>query len=131
MTSEQWLQVKEAFDHTRALSAELRERAVAEIADEEVRNEVEELVKAFDRSPEFLERPAILNEPFASAATSVSGQRLGNHMLVRRIGEGGMGIVYEAHRADGEFEQRVAVKLVRCWLTSNRESSDSGPSGES
>lgn len=39
--------------------------------------------------------------------------RIGPYQLVRRIGTGGMGSVYEAARADAEFEQRVAVKLMR------------------
>ena len=33
--------------------------------------------------------------------------------IVRELGSGGMGAVYLAERADGEFEQRVAIKVVR------------------
>ena len=33
--------------------------------------------------------------------------------MVREIGRGGMGRVFLAERADGEFEQRVAVKLLQ------------------
>src|SRR5690606_2456991 len=35
------------------------------------------------------------------------------YRIVREIGRGGMGAVYLAERADGEFDQRVAVKLVK------------------
>ncbi len=41
------------------------------------------------------------------------GERIGPYRLVRLVGQGGMGSVYEAERADGQFEQRVAVKLLR------------------
>lgn len=41
------------------------------------------------------------------------GQRLGSYRIVRRIGAGGMGVVYEAVRDDHEFEKRVAIKLVQ------------------
>src|SRR5262249_51468498 len=41
------------------------------------------------------------------------GQRLGAWNITRLIGRGGMGDVYEATRADGNFEQRVAVKLLQ------------------
>ena len=33
-------------------------------------------------------------------------------MLRRFLGRGGMGAVYRAHRADGEFDQEVAIKLL-------------------
>ena len=38
--------------------------------------------------------------------------RIGPYRLLEQIGEGGMGRVYLAERADGEYEQRVALKLV-------------------
>lgn len=41
------------------------------------------------------------------------GQRCGPYRLVSMIGRGGMGVVYLAERADGEVNQRVAVKLLR------------------
>ena len=46
------------------------------------------------------------------------GQRLGNWTLVRAIGMGGMGEVFEARRADGQFEGRAAVKLLRRGMDS-------------
>lgn len=39
-------------------------------------------------------------------------RRAGPFELERLIGRGGMGAVYLAHRADGQFEQKVAVKLI-------------------
>ncbi|HEX4479865.1 MAG TPA: serine/threonine-protein kinase [Rudaea sp.] len=41
------------------------------------------------------------------------GTRIGPYRVVRPLGSGGMGVVYVAERADGEFEQTVALKLVR------------------
>ncbi|MGM9484812.1 protein kinase domain-containing protein [Roseateles sp. NT4] len=40
------------------------------------------------------------------------GLLLGPWKLVRRLATGGMGEVYEGERADGRFEQRVAIKLM-------------------
>ncbi|MEM9557871.1 MAG: protein kinase [Acidobacteriota bacterium] len=40
------------------------------------------------------------------------GHRLGHYRIVQRIGVGGMGEVYLAERADGEFERRVALKIL-------------------
>lgn len=41
------------------------------------------------------------------------GTQIGTYVLVREIGRGGMGVVYQAVRSDGEFTHAVAVKLVR------------------
>jgi serine/threonine-protein kinase len=46
------------------------------------------------------------------------GTLIGPYRVVREIGRGGMGVVYQAERADGEFDQRVALKLVRGGLDS-------------
>ena len=47
-----------------------------------------------------------------------SGQRIGAYELLRRVGRGGMGEVYEARRPGADFEQRVAIKLLRLGLDS-------------
>jgi serine/threonine-protein kinase len=39
--------------------------------------------------------------------------RVGPYRLLRLLGEGGMGRVFLAERADGEFRQQVALKLMR------------------
>ncbi len=41
------------------------------------------------------------------------GDLLGAWRLQRRLGQGGMGAVYLAERADGHFEQLAAIKLIR------------------
>jgi len=40
------------------------------------------------------------------------GKCVGPYQLDRLLGRGGMGAVYLAHRADGEFQQQVAIKLI-------------------
>ncbi len=39
--------------------------------------------------------------------------RIGHYRLIQRIGSGGMGDVWLAERADGEYQQRVALKLLK------------------
>jgi serine/threonine protein kinase/tetratricopeptide (TPR) repeat protein len=41
--------------------------------------------------------------------------RCGAYRLRRLLGRGGMGSVYLGERADGEVEQRVAIKFLRFW----------------
>ncbi|MCC6243641.1 MAG: serine/threonine protein kinase [Gemmatimonadaceae bacterium] len=58
--------------------------------------------------------PAVLSaalrdgEPF-----TMSGRRIGNYVLTRLLGTGGMGAVYEGTRDDAQFAMRVAIKLLR------------------
>ena len=41
------------------------------------------------------------------------GKRVGAYVIIREIGQGGMGTVYLAARADGYFEKQVAIKLLK------------------
>jgi serine/threonine protein kinase len=41
-----------------------------------------------------------------------TARRIGPYQLERLLGRGGMGAVYLAHRADGQFRQQVAIKLI-------------------
>ncbi|MEP6936812.1 MAG: FlgO family outer membrane protein [Chthoniobacterales bacterium] len=40
-------------------------------------------------------------------------RRIGSYVTIREIGRGGMGAVYLAKRADGEFEKQVAIKILK------------------
>ena len=60
---------------------------------------------------------ALTPDPPAATQT-LSGARLGNYLLSRLLGQGGMSSVYLARRDDGQFEQTVAVKLMSPHLAS-------------
>ncbi|NBB86221.1 MAG: tetratricopeptide repeat protein [Bacteroidetes bacterium] len=47
-----------------------------------------------------------------------AGERVGPYRIVRPLGRGGMGAVFLAARADGQFEQQVALKLIRAGAAS-------------
>jgi len=63
-----------------------------------------------DRDVKKLVDELLPEEPPTSDAT---GRLIGKYRILHRVGEGGMGVVYEAERADGTFEQKVAVKLLK------------------
>jgi eukaryotic-like serine/threonine-protein kinase len=48
----------------------------------------------------------------------LSGETVGVYRLIHPLGRGGMGEVYLGERADGRFEQKVAVKLVKRGMDS-------------
>jgi len=41
------------------------------------------------------------------------GERIGAYAVISELGRGGMGAVYLAERADGQFEKRVAIKVLK------------------
>jgi tetratricopeptide (TPR) repeat protein len=47
-----------------------------------------------------------------ASVPAVLSDRIGPYLLDRLLGRGGMGAVYLAHRADGQFDQQVAIKLI-------------------
>ncbi|MBP7777104.1 MAG: protein kinase [Acidobacteria bacterium] len=56
-------------------------------------------------------------EAGASAADPHLGLRLGHYEITTLIARGGMAAVYEARRADDQFQQRVAVKIMDLRLS--------------
>lgn len=74
--------------------------------------EVQSLLHAARSVGDFLQGPAML-APEPAPDEIPQGMRVGAWRITRRIGRGGMGVVYEAERAEGDFHQRVAVKLLR------------------
>ena len=56
------------------------------------------------------------DEPEDPSPDSRVGSRVGAYRLEALVGQGGMGEVYRARRADEVYEQEVAVKIVRSGL---------------
>ncbi len=119
-----WLIVKSLFDQVVELPANQRElRISAADVGEATRAEVRSLLAhhADETSVgSFLSEPAaaqVLGD--ASAANSREGDRFGAWRIVRALGSGGMGDVFEAARADGSFEGRAAIKLLKRGMDSD------------
>jgi len=90
----------------------------------DLRREAQQLLERVDHARRFLTSPpaniaaAIVAEADDTAG-SVPGRRIGAYSIVREIGRGGMSRVLLARRADGQFEQHVALKLLRPGLDSD------------
>lgn len=65
-----------------------------------------------ERARSFLQTSAPFGEA-AAAPRLAKGGRVGAWEVAELLGSGGMGEVYKAHRADGGFDQLVALKLAR------------------
>lgn len=92
--------------------------------DETLRTEVESLLAHSDAGSRFLATPAIGADLVASIANDspatdeLLGSSVGPYRIERRIASGGMGTVYLASRADAQFTQQVAVKVVKRGMDS-------------
>ncbi|HET9209750.1 MAG TPA: serine/threonine-protein kinase [Thermoanaerobaculia bacterium] len=114
MTPERWQQIKAVLEE--ALEREEPERAgfldAACQGDDELRREVESLAATETEIGDFIETP-VFRIRLDEVEPLAVGERIGVWRIVREIGRGGMGAVYLAERADQEFEQTVAIKVVR------------------
>jgi eukaryotic-like serine/threonine-protein kinase len=87
-----------------------------------VRRYVESLVLSYEQAGSFLEQPAVIGGagPLPENEADVwAGRRIGPYEIIDEIGEGGMGAVYRARRADDQYQKQVAIKLVRSGLATS------------
>ncbi len=120
-----WQSVDRLFSAALELPESERSAFVARQCGDDVglRGAVEQLLDAEQRSATLFtavgdERDELLREAFDEpAADSRAAARIGEHLgpwrLTALLGEGGMAWVYLAERADGRWQQQVAVKLLR------------------
>ncbi|HJS47877.1 MAG TPA: protein kinase [Gemmatimonadales bacterium] len=115
MDGERWARLDDLFHRAAALGREDRAAFLArECADDPaLRVELGRLLAGHDRAGGFIEEPLLAQRNLEDLAPSLEGRRIGAWRIVREVGRGGMGAVYLAERADGAFEQRVAIKLVK------------------
>jgi non-specific serine/threonine protein kinase/serine/threonine-protein kinase len=120
MKPERWQRIKAIFQAALERAPEERTAFVAQACadDETLRPEVESLLKEQDALPRTVETAVEdgLVARLLGQAQQVEGKRIGPYRVIRELGQGGMGAVYLAERADGQFHQLVALKLIRRGL---------------
>ncbi|MEW6365697.1 MAG: serine/threonine-protein kinase [Acidobacteriota bacterium] len=117
MTSERHTRVKEIFLRACRLPADERPALVmSECAgDEEMQSEVLSLLEFH---PTGSEEAEAVDDGLPALEDTVP-QRIGNYRVLQRLGEGGMGIVFEAEQ-ETPVRRRVALKLVK-WGMDTKE----------
>ncbi len=88
--------------------------------DVELRKEVESLLYSSGQTMGFLHQPVLQAAQQIATEEELSGKRIGAYQLLRLLGEGGMGKVYLAARADDLYKKEVAIKTVQGGLGQSR-----------
>ncbi len=112
MDADRWQKIKGILEE--ALEVDPAERACfldKRVKDSEIRREVESLLAFDGQNGDELEGSAFASADFRFAENHI-GKSFGHYKILEKLGEGGMGAVYLAERDDGEFRQRVAVKVI-------------------
>lgn len=123
MSPEKWQQIKNIIADALSLTPDERPEFLAAACgtDAELRGEVESFLEYEKREGSFLEDPALDFELLKTAENEFAGftgQQIGNYRIIREIGSGGMGVVFLAERTEGDFFQRVAVKILKRGINS-------------
>jgi serine/threonine-protein kinase len=116
---ERWGQIKEILASALDLSPSERDSFILKACgeDEALRAEVASLIAHRGEADAILENSP-MPEVFSSSTSSPIGRQMGAYRIVREAGQGGMAVVYEAQRANQEFEKHVAIKMLQPGINS-------------
>jgi serine/threonine-protein kinase len=120
MNSERWEKIGIIFDEALKLSEPERSNFIKSACghDIEMINEVRSLIEADSNVPSVLKAQAA-DAINIRSHINYEGKIIGNYKVIKQIAEGGMGSVFLAERADGQFEQKVALKIIKPGMNSN------------
>ncbi|MFI4954228.1 MAG: serine/threonine-protein kinase, partial [Burkholderiales bacterium] len=127
MDTQRWQRIGAIFDEMVEAPADARAGLLDRLCgnDIQLRREVEALLVAdgaadrFDRGVDSARNAAVVDWANNDDVEAVrAGDRVGPWQLIAELGRGGMGVVWLAERADGQFEQRAALKLIKRGMDS-------------
>lgn len=114
-----WTRMRDVFQAALQVPADERTSFVQhQCDDDEMRGEVLRLLSLHDESQDFLESPFQSPRPTAPGGSDpLIGHEIDGFRILRRIGAGGMGVVYEAEQQ--QPLRRAAIKLLRPGFATN------------
>jgi eukaryotic-like serine/threonine-protein kinase len=113
-----WNRIESVFHRALGTSAAERSVLLDQLcgSDLTIRREVGEMLEAHERDQGLIaERRFVFDDvqPTPLDHQLAEGARIGPYRIISLIGAGGMGDVYRAERADGAYQQTVALKVLR------------------
>ncbi len=114
MDPARWKQLRELYDQVVDTPPADREAVIRRVCrgDEDLAADLRTLFEPGGEAEALFD--GIISDAAATLLEpSLDGARIGPYEIVSELGEGGMGAVYLADRVDGQFEQRVALKIIK------------------
>jgi serine/threonine-protein kinase len=127
MDTQRWQRIGSIFDAVAEAPVAERDDLLARLCSDDatLRMEVERLIAAdargrqFERGTHSARASAAAEWADAADADADKDSRIGSWRLLRELGRGGMGVVWLAERADGQFQQQAALKLIKRGMDSD------------
>jgi serine/threonine-protein kinase len=109
-----WDRLQELFHNAVDLGVDERERFLERecAGDPEMHRRIVAMLMAEGTAPDGTLAGAIGAAADQLAGGLSRGDQVGPYRVVREVGRGGMGAVYLAERTEGDFEQKVALKIM-------------------
>jgi len=115
MTAERWQRIKSIFEEADSAPQDQRVSVLERLCgdDTDLRRQVEQMLQQDQGDSAFIQDAMAFHaDALEQQANSSMPDRIGRYKIIRRIGQGGMGAVYEGVRID-DYLKKVAVKIIK------------------
>ena len=122
LTEDRWRRLEAMFHAALDLQNDRREGYInrATTGDADMERQLREMLQHSERAEERISGTVQRIARRAAGGSDWIGRRFGPYRIIREIGRGGMGLVFEAWRDDTEYDKTVALKVAPDWQDPER-----------